>query len=115
MYVHERWYRRVIYVVLCICFLLMIRRPPRSTRTDTLFPYTSLFRSPPQCRSISSLKLMPIDSSTTQGLFTWPLIWNSLVPLLFSRPKLENHADPRRRIVGATAIDSTLFTVVGQP
>src|SRR3546814_1686874 len=28
------------------CFLLlMIRRPPRSTRTDTLFPYTTLFRS----------------------------------------------------------------------
>src|SRR3546814_19851884 len=27
-----------------ICFL-MIRRPPRSTRTDTLFPYTTLFRS----------------------------------------------------------------------
>src|SRR3546814_3057559 len=24
----------------------MIRRPPRSTRTDTLFPYTTLFRSP---------------------------------------------------------------------
>src|SRR3546814_12190331 len=28
----------------CIYFL-MIRRPPRSTRTDTLFPYTTLFRS----------------------------------------------------------------------
>src|SRR3546814_9206650 len=28
-------------------FFLMIRRPPRSTRTDTLFPYTTLFRS--QC------------------------------------------------------------------
>src|SRR3546814_14967336 len=27
-------------------FILMIRRPPRSTRTDTLFPYTTLFRSP---------------------------------------------------------------------
>src|SRR3546814_7565285 len=26
-------------------FYLMIRRPPRSTRTDTLFPYTTLFRS----------------------------------------------------------------------
>src|SRR3546814_9932471 len=26
-------------------FFLMIRRPPRSTRTDTLFPYTPLFRS----------------------------------------------------------------------
>src|SRR3546814_8100444 len=33
----------------CFCssiFFLMIRRPPRSTRTDTLFPYTTLFRSP---------------------------------------------------------------------
>src|SRR3546814_20016195 len=27
------------------CFFLMIRRPPRSTRTYTLFPYTTLFRS----------------------------------------------------------------------
>src|SRR3546814_10244297 len=35
-------------VLLCIVFFffLMIRRPPRSTRTDTLFPYTTLFRSP---------------------------------------------------------------------
>src|SRR3546814_17017183 len=33
--------------VTCVCLLfLMIRRPPRSTRTDTLFPYTTLFRSP---------------------------------------------------------------------
>src|SRR3546814_3604500 len=29
----------------------MIRRPPRSTRTDTLFPYTTLFRSAPDRRS----------------------------------------------------------------
>src|SRR3546814_7945815 len=28
-------------------FFLRIRRPPRSKRTDTLFPYTTLFRSPP--------------------------------------------------------------------
>src|SRR3546814_6484775 len=27
------------------CLFLMIRRPPRSTRTDTLFPYPTLFRS----------------------------------------------------------------------
>src|SRR3546814_2109896 len=38
--------------MLCVCremlvsfFFLRIRRPPRSTRTDTLFPYTTLFRS----------------------------------------------------------------------
>src|SRR3546814_15126678 len=30
---------------ICVVFFLMIRRPPRSTRTDTLFPYTTLFRS----------------------------------------------------------------------
>src|SRR3546814_17217672 len=42
----------VFMYVLCVellfsffFFFLMIRRPPRSTRTDTLFPYTTLFRS----------------------------------------------------------------------
>src|SRR3546814_7195406 len=33
-----------LFFLLFFCFL-MIRRPPRSTRTDTLFPYTTLFRS----------------------------------------------------------------------
>src|SRR3546814_4361638 len=33
----------------------MIRRPPRSTRTDTLFPYTTLFRSARSCRSRTAL------------------------------------------------------------
>src|SRR3546814_15724629 len=34
-----------VAVLLCCFFFLMIRPPPRSTRTDTLFPYTTLFRS----------------------------------------------------------------------
>src|SRR3546814_9363925 len=34
----------MLCVVWCF-FFLMIRRPPRSTRTDTLFPYTTVFRS----------------------------------------------------------------------
>src|SRR3546814_5811787 len=34
-----------MFFVFCLFFFLMIRRPPRSTRTDTLFPYTTLFRS----------------------------------------------------------------------
>src|SRR3546814_9610783 len=33
-----------LFFLVCF-FFLMIRRPPRSTRTDTLFPYTTLFRS----------------------------------------------------------------------
>src|SRR3546814_8219901 len=37
-----------LYVVFILFIVfLMIRRPPRSTRTDTLFPYTTLFRSRP--------------------------------------------------------------------
>src|SRR3546814_3455082 len=48
----------VSYLIFCVClmscclislFFLMIRRPPRSTRTDTLFPYTTLFRSQNFC------------------------------------------------------------------
>src|SRR3546814_4734598 len=41
-------------------FFLMIRRPPVSTRTDTLFPYTTLFRSP-----FSVLDLSPICEGAT--------------------------------------------------
>src|SRR3546814_10096773 len=39
-------YCSFVYLLLIFfVFFLMIRRPPRSTRTDTLFPYTTLFRS----------------------------------------------------------------------
>src|SRR3546814_6174605 len=41
----------------------MIRRPPRSTRTDTLFPYTTLFRSQRQ-RQRPSSKLAFLESQT---------------------------------------------------
>src|SRR3546814_11070575 len=39
-----------------LVFFLMIRRPPRSTRTDTLFPYTTLFRSVPRAVIIEALE-----------------------------------------------------------
>src|SRR3546814_19996064 len=39
-----------------LLFFLMIRRPPRSTRTDTLFPYTPLFRSWPHHRGAPALR-----------------------------------------------------------
>src|SRR3546814_5501961 len=43
----------------CMVFFLIIRLPPRSTRTDTLFPYTTLFRS-----------VLPTPGSPTRmGLF----------------------------------------------
>src|SRR3546814_7913383 len=38
----------------------MIRRPPRSTRTDTLFPYTTLFRSPADDRADAARGLVAL-------------------------------------------------------
>src|SRR3546814_10848828 len=40
------WCNYIVVNYRVALFFLMIRRPPRSTRTDTLFPYTTLFRSP---------------------------------------------------------------------
>src|SRR3546814_14773260 len=62
--------------ILCIFFFLMIRRPPRSTRTDTLFPYTTLFRSPP-CLAVlpgsrrgEVTKLLPVFAEVVRALAT---------------------------------------------
>src|SRR3546814_19625497 len=44
---------------LSVFFFLMIRRPPRSTRTDTLFPYTTLFRSRQPLRSALRILELP--------------------------------------------------------
>src|SRR3546814_7544255 len=71
----------------------MIRRPPRSTRTDTLFPYTTLFRSyalvgPPAVRTIQASP--PQDSRHDQ---------HRLHPGRYCRPATGDHArldDPAR-------------------
>src|SRR3546814_11587892 len=43
-----------------ILLFFMMRRPPRSTRTDTLFPYTTLFRSYPSCFACRDLLGVPL-------------------------------------------------------
>src|SRR3546814_13434941 len=48
-------------------FFLMIRRPPRSTRTDTLFPYTTLFRSSRGCCSTR-------PSPGARPIAVWPAV-----------------------------------------
>src|SRR3546814_13640310 len=42
-------------------FFLMIRRPPRSTRTDTLFPYTTLFRSADRLSTVFNISAREPD------------------------------------------------------
>src|SRR3546814_13509963 len=49
-------------------FFLMIRRPPRSTRTDTLFPYTTLFRSPGRREASAASGRASMDQGGTQAL-----------------------------------------------
>src|SRR3546814_4571858 len=48
----------------------MIRRPPRSTRTDTLFPYTTLFRSCPRVgdRRDRRLRARPVPDAAGAGM-----------------------------------------------
>src|SRR3546814_13515024 len=48
-----------------VFFFLMIRRPPRSTRTDTLFPYTTLFRS--RVKRSGSLSIVESQSRVDGG------------------------------------------------
>src|SRR3546814_1529317 len=58
----------------------MLRRPPRSTRTDTLFPVTTLFRSPlsespPFPRSYSFAVATPSISDCSQTVFHFHPVW----------------------------------------
>src|SRR3546814_16775058 len=66
-------------------FCLMIRRPPRSTRTDTLFPYTTLFRS---------VDGIGLDHGMTQRLLGD--IQHAVVAL--QEAALQAEADRRRRL-----------------
>src|SRR3546814_20645577 len=53
-----------VSMIFFVVFFLMIRRPPRSTRTDTLFPYTTLYRS------VRILSPRPILQRHTPSLLT---------------------------------------------
>src|SRR3546814_9128609 len=53
----------VFWLVIIFVFFLMIRRPPRSTRTDTLFPYTTLFRS----RNLQQSRSLPACSPSRRA------------------------------------------------
>src|SRR3546814_8598639 len=62
----------------------MIRRPPRSTRTDTLFPYTTLFRSALQEKGVDNVSqlanLTPgVQLSSTSQMFSSPSMLSGFI------------------------------------
>src|SRR3546814_8481597 len=88
----------------------MIRRPPRSTRTDTLFPYTTLFRSPgnanlmgtrsadipvnvaPTISSVLSPTAIRLGGTTALSGYVAPAHYGKLVYLqLYSNRRSEEH------------------------
>src|SRR3546814_689053 len=65
----------------------MIRRPPRSTRTDTLFPYTTLFRSPPPPHEASISAASDTAAIDFPGPFIrFPLLLSFVTLNLFQGP-----------------------------
>src|SRR3546814_2374940 len=59
-------------------FFLMIRRPPRSTRTDTRFPYTTLFRSgPSRPRCAGHLRATELTVNRYNSIISVALVWGS--------------------------------------
>src|SRR3546814_15253262 len=68
----------------CFMFFLMIRRPPRSTRTDTLFPYTTLFRSPAHSNPSIEIMSTPIRSADSAWR-TSVHLWSTMMPCPLKR------------------------------
>src|SRR3546814_20337707 len=58
-------------------FFLMIRRPPRSTRTDTLFPYTTLFRSLMLFHSEEPVKMLTSTSKNSHAMDSYSTVCGS--------------------------------------
>src|SRR3546814_14435277 len=105
-------------------FFLMIRRPPRSTRTDTRFPYTTLFRSNAHALVAARLRVDLNEEITgspdldqVRRLEAWPLfrwhpleVWRQLGVLLFQQAPLVPigiHGDriPRPPFTGRLSVD----------
>src|SRR3546814_13486526 len=81
-------------IVLLAFVFLMIRRPPRSTRTDTLFPYTTLFRS--------------VHSRTTivAGYGSFEPVADAFVDVLLAHGDLDFHTRRQVEDIGAIASGS---------
>src|SRR3546814_11216764 len=74
----------------------MIRRPPRSTRTDTLFPYTTLFRSRDAQIGITESAVAEAVSERVQRIVADVLIFARVVVIGIRRPSGRTLAEEQR-------------------
>src|SRR3546814_12355898 len=84
----------------------MIRLPPRSTRTDTLFPYTTLFRSTPLCRCRLPWSL----AITMQGNFGKPRL-----ALVIQADQFSEHTSVTVLPVTSTLVAAPLLHITVEP
>src|SRR3546814_14075832 len=85
-------YTRLYYIY--FIFFLMIRRPPRSTRTDTLFPYTTLFRSRSVPRDRDRRRMSRIDRLFQQAQgYVWGLRRLTQLTVRFERRSEEHTSE----------------------
>src|SRR3546814_7348940 len=91
----------------------MIRRPPRSTRTDTLFPYTTLFRSiwrELRHRASSASTLLPAASTEARRRPGWRAITSSAeVPIEPVAPRTATDCMVEAGMVGAVMSETEQF------
>src|SRR3546814_12299743 len=100
-------------------FFLMIRRPPRSTRTDTLFPYTTLFRSTDADHELLTLVTQAVatefpatmqDFALSQAIDIWlRAVFACNAYIDTQAPWTLRKTDPQRM----EAVLSTLYEAIG--
>src|SRR3546814_651837 len=90
------------FMFVVFIFFLMIRRPPRSTRTDTLFPYTTLFRSLSRVAQRPNLfrPVATLEEQAVEKEHGWSL--SDIVPAIDGA--VDRRA-PRRCTVGESVAD----------
>src|SRR3546814_9931924 len=98
---------------LCVFFFIMTRRPPRSTRTDTLFPYTTLFRSGSSGASLHTKAFVVDDARGFVGSFNLDprsANLNTEMGVLFDDPDLAAGVRAEYRRLSAPEASYQVFT-----
>src|SRR3546814_6389587 len=91
---------------LYVFFFLMIRRPPRSTRTDTLFPYTTLFRS-----LVVVIQTASLSSASTAPMLVVPSSMSPIFSGVDVQPSAPWRTTDRRFLTSSSTLSTSWFLV----